>query len=370
VRQFTLPMGFGDSGKYLAMAEAPGTFIRSPWGYRIVVPYAASAIAENLPLPLRVAFGILQLSMFGVILTLIVRWVSDGLARGVFVGAMSATLFVLSYPGVYNLHNIVHVGLGEHLFVLLGCMAIYSNRFVLLCLVTAASCLVKESVGFLLVPTYFMSAMLFSAWRTALLRTVCLASAFLAPFWLLRSGVLFQNHTDINAYASFYTWDYVSYCWNSWGGLKGAAVQIVGSYAPLCLISLSGFLVAPPRLKALTVLPILAALQIALATDVMRMVGVGIPVLIALSSFALSKMNHAYAALVCTLVGFQFLCKNHGVGKLASLKVACVLILVLLWMNRSTLLVPVIPSDIMTALTKRFTRTAAPRGRGTAAGER
>ena len=370
VRKFTIPWGIGDSGFYRAMAENPGTFIRSPWGYRIAVPYAAAAISEILSLPLKTAFGILQLSMFGVILTLIFRWVSTALTRSAFVGAISVTLFALSYPGVYNLHNIMHVGLGEHLFVLLGCMAIYSNRFVLLCLVTVASCLVKESVGFLLIPTYFVSAMLFSGWRTALLRTACLASAFIAPFWLLRSGILFQNHTDFNTYTALFTWDELLNVWNYYGGLKGAIPVIVKHFAPLFLISLSGFLVAPPRLKALAVLPVLAALQIVFAVDILRMVGVGVPVLIALSSFALSRMKHEHAALVCSLVGFTFLCYNHKVGGLESLKVAFFLILVLLWMNRSTLLVPVIPSGMMTALTKRFTRTAGPRERGPAAGER
>jgi hypothetical protein len=272
--------------------------------------------------------------MFGVILTVMVRWISDGLSRGTFVAGISSILFVLSYPGVYNLHNVVHVGLGEHLFVLLGCVAIYSNRFAVLCLVTAVSCLVKESVGFLIVPTYFVSAMLFSTWRTALLRTACLAAVFLAPFCLLRSGMLFHNHSDIHTYASFYTWNYVQYCYNYWGGLKGAAVQIALYCGPLCLIAGPGFFLAPPRLKALAVLPILATLQIALATDVMRMVGVGIPVLIALSVFALRRLNEAHAALICSLAGFHFLCVNHGVGSLPSLEVASLLIVGLLWLNR------------------------------------
>lgn len=354
VRQFTLPMGFGDSGHYLAMAQDPGTFARSPWGYRIAVPYAAFGISGVLALPIKTAFGILQIAMFGLILTLIFLWISGVLRRGNFVAALSAALFAFSYPGVYNLHNIVHVGLGEHLFVLLGCMAIYSNRWRTLCLVTAVSCLVKESVGFLLIPTYFVSAVFFEPWRRTLVRTAVLSAAFLAPFLLLRSGVLFHNHLDSNTYTSFYTLDYVRYCWNYWGGPARAAKQIITWFAPLCLLSFAGFFAAPPRLKALVVLPVLAAMQIALATDVMRMVGVGIPVMIGLSSFAFNRMRAEHAALVASLSGLHFLCLNHRVGGTASLKVACVLIVVLFWMNRSPLLVSVIPADIMAALTKRW----------------
>ena len=72
------------------------------------------------------------------------------------------------------------------------------------------------------------------------------------------------------------------------------------------------------------------------------MVGVGRPVLIALSAFTLSKVNNVYAALLCGMVGFHFLCVNYdfhdtflGIGSLPSLKVASVLIPVLLWINRS-----------------------------------
>jgi hypothetical protein len=274
VRQFTLPMGFGDSGHYLAMAQDPGTFERSPWGYRIAVPYAASGISRALALSIRSAFGILQLAMFGLTLSLIFLWISGPLSRDRLVAALSTTLFTFSYPGVYNLHNIIHVGLGEHLFVLLGCIAIYSNRWLALCLVTAVSCLVKESVGFLLIPSYFVSAVFFDPWRRAFARTAVLCVAFLAPFMFLRSGLLFHNHADINTYTSFYTLDYVRYCWNYWGGAAGAVKAIITWFGPLCLLSIVGFFVAPPRLKVLVVLPVLAAIQIALATDVMRMVGV------------------------------------------------------------------------------------------------
>lgn len=337
MRQVTQPMGFGDSDTYLKMAETPGEFAGSPWGYRIALPYGAALLSRLFSIPLKTAFEILQISMFAVFVSLIIVWISDGLGRGTFVAGISAILFVFSYPGVYNLHNIVHVGFGEHLFILLGCIAMYNKRFVLLCLIMCASCFVKESIGFLLLPTYFVYAVLFYKWRTALLRTVILITAFLVPFLLLHSGVLFHNHNNITTYTSFYTWKYIQYCYNYWGGVKAAAGLIVAYYGPLCMISAVGFFYAPSKLKALAVLPLLASLQIALATDVMRMFGTGIPILIALSAFTLSKIDRGHATLLSSLAAFHFLCKNHGIGQIASLKVSAVLILVILWMNRSAL---------------------------------
>ena len=337
VRHITIPMGFGDSENYLKMAQAPGTFITSPWGYRIGVPYAARGVSNLLSLPIQGAFSFLQLTMFGLIMAALFLWVSSVLGRGIFIAALCALLFTFSYPGTYNLHNVVHVGLGEHLFILLGCMAIYSNRFFTLCAVTALSCFVKESVGFLLIPTYLLSAMLFSPWRKAFSNSALLCAAFLAPFLLLRSGVLFDNHASLNTYLSFYTLDYMRSCWTYWGGPVGAMKQIVSWFAPVCFLSVAGFFSAPTKLKTLAVLPILAIIQIALATDVMRMVGVGIPVIIALSGFTLSKMRATHAALAVALSGFQFLTLNHFVGGSVSLTLACGGTLFLLWLNRTIL---------------------------------
>lgn len=336
-RNLTLPMGFGDSETYLEMAQTPGAFIRSPWGYRIGVPYAASALATLLSLPIETAFSVLQLSMFGVIMTALCTWISTGLERGPLVGTLCALLFMFSYPGTYNLHNVAHIGLGEHLFILLGCMAIYGKHFFALCVVTVLSCFVKESVGFLLIPTYLLSAMIFSPWRAALSNSAILCAVFLAPFLLLRSGVFFNSDASLNTYISFYTLDYMRFCWNYWGGPIAALKQIAFWFSPLCLLAVVGFFAAPPKMKALAVLPILATIQIALATDVMRMVGVGIPVMIALGGFTLSKMRATHAIAVVALSSFQFLTLNHSIGGSVSFILACGGTLFFLWLNRATL---------------------------------
>jgi hypothetical protein len=126
-------------------------------------------------------------------------------------------------------------------------------------------------------------------------------------------------------------------CWSYWGGPGGAIKQIALWFAPVCLLSVAGFFAAPPKLKPLAVLPILAIIQIALATDVMRMVGVGIPVMITLSGYTLSKMRATHAVLVVALSGFHFLALNHWIGGSVSLILACGGTLFLLWLNRTTL---------------------------------
>ena len=349
LRYLTLDMGFGDSERYLEMAKVPGKFIGSPWGYRIALPYLAAGLADILKIPLTTVFLAVQLVMFGTISTLIIKWVSNTLERGVLIGILGAIIFVLSYPGVYNLHNFVHVGLGEHLLILLGCIAIYKDKFIFLSFIIAISCFVKESVGFLLIPTYFVSSALLVNWRTASIHTALLLLAFLVPFFFLRSGaVIFQSDLNLNTYTSFYTLEYVRYCWEYWGGFIGALRSIVFWFGTIFLLSTVGFFIAPVRLKTLAVLPVLAILQIVLATDIQRMVGVSIPVLIALSSFTLSKMKNSHAILASILLGFHFLYLNHRIGGIISFVVSFCWILVLLWGNRSSLFIPIIKEGKVT----------------------
>lgn len=354
IRQFTLPMGFGDSEQYRAMAENPGKFVNPPWTYRIAVPYLAAGISYIFRLPIRTAFGVLQIIMFGLILTIIFYWIYKVFGKDRPIAFLPVLLFSFSYPGVYNLHNTAHVGFGEHLFVLLGCLAIYSNRWIALLFVIAFSSFVKESVGFLLIPTYFFSAVFFEPWRQVLLRTVVLIVSFVAPFLLLRSGLLFHSRADINTYTSFYTLDYVRYCWNYWGGPVGASQKIFAWFGPLILLSLAGLLVAPPRLKTMVILPILAVFQIFLATDVHRMIGVGVPVMIGLSSFALDRLRTSHAALIITLCILHFLFLNHEISKVAIVLIIIFIILVLFWMNRASLLGSINTTNLIAELAKRL----------------
>ena len=337
MRYVTWPMGAGDSIHYLKMAESPGTFVGSPWGFRIAVPYAAAFLSSVLGISLEGAFGLLQIGMFSAFLTLLFLWVQRDFKINTFVAGLTCLLFVFSYPGVYNLHNLVHIGLAEHLLVLIGCIAMYSGRFPLLVVVVAISCFVKESVGLLLVPSYLVFALVTEKWRVALLRTTELALVFLAVSLVLRSGILLFRGSGLGTYVPFYSWEYMRYVYHYWGGLGGAVSQIVLTFGPMWLLACAGFIIAPAKLKALTVLPILAILQIALATDVGRMVAVGVPVLLALSAILLSRIDRGYAALATASSCFHFLCLNHRVNATASLAGSALVTLVILWCSRSVL---------------------------------
>ena len=75
-KQMTQSMGFGDSDYYAKMAETPGQFVAFPWGYRIAVPYIAGFLSRMIGVQLSTAFGILQISMFAAILTVLTIWMA------------------------------------------------------------------------------------------------------------------------------------------------------------------------------------------------------------------------------------------------------------------------------------------------------
>jgi hypothetical protein len=193
MRYVTFPMGFGDSEHYLEMAKSPGKFVGSPWGYRIAVPYAAALLAQSTGISLFFAFTLLQVGIYSLFLATLFFWLRRGLRVSNFAAGMTLLLFVCSYPGVYNLHNVVHVGLAEHLLVLLGCIAVYHNRFLLLALIVAISCTVKETVGMLLIPSYFILAIESGNWRKVTWNTAIVAAVFLSLSLGLRTGVLFVD---------------------------------------------------------------------------------------------------------------------------------------------------------------------------------
>jgi hypothetical protein len=119
------PMPWGDGRFYFEMAAHPGTFVGSPYGYRIGVPYLAAALASLTDSDLYSAFGLVQIGTFATFMTLMFHWVSRGLGLGRLVAALASLLCVLSPAGLYNLRNPFVVGFAEYLLLLLGCMAIY-----------------------------------------------------------------------------------------------------------------------------------------------------------------------------------------------------------------------------------------------------
>jgi hypothetical protein len=160
----------------------------------------------------------------------------------------------------------------------------------------------KETVGLLLLPTFFIVTVGDGSWKAALRGGALLAAVSAAGALLLRSGALFTTSSGLIEYLSFYTMDYVGDVRSSWGGLLGATIAVVFTLGSAWLIGAVGFLAAPTRFRLLSSMAALAVLQIALATDVERMVAAGIPVLGPLFAFALASVD-VKRALVLTAAG-------------------------------------------------------------------
>ncbi len=317
VMLITQPMGSGDSVYYLRMAAHPGEFVGSPFGYRVAVPYAATLLSHlNLAIP--TAFSVLQIAFFSAFSSILFYWLCDRLKLDPFVTAVVCLLFAFSFPGVYNLHNRVHVGLAEHLCLLLGCVAITQHRFLALVLVIAAAGFVKETIGALLIPTFLVFSLADTDRRAILGKLSLLSAVFVCEFLLLRTGVLFSNTANLHSYASFYNSAYLSSVYQFVGGVSGALRSIIGTFGPLWLIAAAGFATAPPQLRALATLPLLALIQIFLATDVARMVGVGIPAVLVFAALALSKVGRMTAIALALVSIAYFLCINLGKAELGA----------------------------------------------------
>jgi hypothetical protein len=334
IRHLTKPAGFGDSKIYLAMAKSVWTFTESPWGYRIAVPYLAAYLAYYLRIPLETVFFALQMGMYALTLAGLFWWFRFGLRMRPYTTVLGLLLFVFSYPGVYNLHNTLHVGFAEHLLLVLGCIAIYQNYYLILVFLVAASSFVKETAGLLLIPTYLAVNLLTGKWRQLLVRTLILAVVFLSISLLLRSGVLFRNQADFSDYIRFYTRDYIKYVIDYWGGPSSALERILYTFGPVWVLALSGFWYAPARLRAMSVLPLLAILQILLGTDLYRMVGVSFPVVLALSVVVLDRLAPSWASMLAGLSILYFLSWNHSIGFEAALWGSILLTVLLMVMSR------------------------------------
>jgi hypothetical protein len=313
MRVITKDFGFGDSGDYMLVAQFPFQLKAPPFGYRIAIPYLASFMSQNLHMGLERTFEVLQIVMYSLVLTVWYLWVTIGLRLSSFVSVLTCLLFIFSYPGVYNLHNVVHVGFGEHLFLLLGFIAIYHNRFILLCIIVAVSCFVKENVGALLIPTSLVSNFIEEKLSITVGKVAILSSIFLGGSLLLRSGLLFMGEGSAVQYIQGYiSWDYIKWCYNFSGGWPTILLSVLGTFGVSWLLAVAGFWVAPNRLRWLIILPLLAIMQLILAASgAGRMAGLGFPVVLALSGVALDSMHRILAVLLVIINAAFFLCLNH-----------------------------------------------------------
>jgi hypothetical protein len=336
-RSITFPMGFGDAETYMAMAEDPTIFAGSPWGYRVAVPYAARLFSELIGCSLQASFAVLQLGFFTAFLVGLWLWLRRGFRFDRFVAGSGCALFIVSYPGLYNLHNVVHVGLAEHLLVLLACMMLTGGRFLALVVVVGLSTVVKESVGLLIVPVACAYMLAIHDRGSVVLKTAVLGAVFLIPSIAIRSGWLLFRETSLESYASFYDPEYLAGVVGYWGGFQGALRETIIVYGPILVLAGFGFAFSSRRLKILVLLPVLAAVQIVLATDVARMIGVGFPVLCLYSAVLLERVGREWAVVLTAIPCLHFICINHGIQALHSLAGFTLIMLVVLWLRRNHL---------------------------------
>ena len=308
----TNPMGLHDSYAYLLVAQSPFELTAPPFGYRIAIPYLAAFLSASLHMNLERTFEVLQIGLYSLVLTSWYLWATLGLKLTKPTSVMTCILFIFSYPGVYNLHNAVHVGFGEHLFLLLGFMAIFHNSYWLLYIIIIISCFVKENVGVLLIPTFAVNNLYYEKLRLTFVRTVALSATFLVISVLLRTGVFFKSGLLVQ-YTSMYTnWAFIKYCYNYNGEYDMILLSIGATFGVTWLLALVGFIVAPNRMRVLLILPVLATIMTVWAAGgTARMVGLGFPVILAFSGLALDRMHKTLAGMIVITNAAFFLCVNH-----------------------------------------------------------
>jgi hypothetical protein len=323
----TQPMGFGDAVQYMKMAEQPFQFTASPWGYRIVVPYLAALISNLLRIPLGQTFLFLSLLAFEAINMVIMIWSVRGLRLSIWTAVMLAMLYSFSYAGVYNLHNYIHIGFYWELLVFLGFLTIYYDRFPLLLMIVSLGSAVTENV-IILIPTYFIYKFFTGNSLKAIVRTLILSAAFLAVFLLVRSGLLFKGSTGLTTYTHFYTLDYLKFVYNNWGGPSGAAKQVVKAFLLVWLIAALGFVHSTKNGRLIAALIPLAIVQIALATDVIRMTSIGFPAILMLVAFLFRSMKTYEQILATAMSIFSFYAFNLNIQWLLVLAITGLVILI------------------------------------------
>lgn len=160
--------GFGDSDRYLLMAQQPFTLTESPWGYRFVIPWFAAFLSNISGYPLPEVFQFLQFVSYLLCLVLI-KHVAEYFELSIPGKALCLLLFTFGYQFVYYRHNYIHIGMFEFLFLGVLVWKSYMNQWTSVVLVLSFSILVKESIAFV-----FLQAIVI--------------------FWLLETYV-FKNHT-------------------------------------------------------------------------------------------------------------------------------------------------------------------------------
>lgn len=337
LRALTHGMGLGDSETYLQMAQRVGEFTISPHGYRILIPYLAAFLSSVSGQPLPATFLFLTLLAFtGVNLTL-VFWFNRLLGLRLTTALLLSAVYIFSYAGIYNLHNSTHIGYWEHWFLLLGCIAIYHERFWILAAIVFVSVWVKETVV-LLFPVFFLIHWRDHGFGSALVKTLILTSIFLSVFLFLRSGLVLRGTGGFTTYSNFYSLEYVQFIISGWKQINPLK-EVYFSFEIGWLLAFAGWFYAPRRARWMALLVPLAISQILLATDTQRMTVLAFPVVLLLISYYFKQLSIAAQTFAATLSPLLFLLYNFSSRYLLIVSVwaiACFgLTLVLHFVNKS-----------------------------------
>lgn len=309
----TEPLGFGDRERYLEMALVPENFVGSPWGYRIGVPFLVHFISAQLSVSVETVYSFAQHFMLALFLTILFFWFSARLRIQKISSILICLMFVFSYPGIYYLHNFTHIGFFEYLFILLGALAVYYNKFLFLCCVIFISGFFKESIGLILIPSFFVSSIYFAKGERVVLKCITLGIIYFSVFFFLRSGLMFFGNNGINSYASFYSAQTLVDVYEYYGGFLGALKTIAGVFGPILMLAFFGFWFSDLKQKFLISIPLFASMQILLASDVGRMVSLGMPVLLLFSAISLDKVTVYRSVVVVFIYGVYFMGMDYRI---------------------------------------------------------
>ena len=87
--------------------------------------------------------------------------------------------------------------------------------------------------------------------------------------------------------------------------------QVLHTYGPLWGIAVTGFIIATPRDRCMSVMQLTACLLPFLACDLSRVVGIGYPSMLLLASLWFQRIPRRDAVLLSCVSAFYFLCWNH-----------------------------------------------------------
>jgi hypothetical protein len=300
----------GDCDRYLEVAQQPFIFTASPWGYRVLVPYAARGLADLTGVSIPAAYYAMIVVSFIAVNAIIVVWFSQALRFSLLTATLLSLLYIFSHASAYHLWG-YQIGTWEHLFLLLGFVLIYHRRDVLLLPILFLGALTKESLA-LLVPLYFLRTFFAGHRSRAVAMSIVLGVAFLVPFAVMRSGIPWRAGGSLQDYASYYTPDYFRWQFASYGGPFHLVPKILAAAPvtlPLGLIGFWRYANRTERLMAL-IAP-LALLQFVLSADVERLVALAFPgvlLMIAVLYRHISALEQVSLTLLAILV---FLAHYH-----------------------------------------------------------